>query len=469
VRADESLRPVAEPSQLGLITGAAIAMALIAGLAAAVAAPAAVAVVAGAGVFGLVAWRPVLATYLYLATLPFVAGIERGLLVPLLRPNEALLLLVMGGAVAGGYVRAMRGAQLQLRLRPFDIPLAAFVLLSTVWPISSMLLRGVAPVWADVAAVLPMCKLAGLLLLVRTTVSSPKQVRWCIRLIIGGAVCVAAIAILQRLTIGPVPEFLATWWPAGPEELERGTSTLSNAIATGDYILIGLTLLVVSGVRGLVSRWTLGGAGLVLVVGILATGQYSTWLGALIVAALLVWRLQEVRAPLLRLTPILGLIVLVSAPILVSRFRDISEGSAPQSWLVRWDNLTYFYIPRLVHNGQFIVGVSPNSVVVPPDTARDVVFLESGYLQFLWVGGLPLLLAFVALSVAVFRLTRRLESRTDGVGACAFALAAAWWMVVVLSLTDIHLFMRGVGDLIFILLGIVTGRAVADRAGNASE
>jgi hypothetical protein len=130
--------------------------------------------------------------------------------------------------------------------------------------------------------------------------------------------------------------------------------------------------------------------------------------------------------------------------------------------------LTYFYIPRLVHNGQFLVGVSPNSVVVPPDTARDVVYLESGYLQFLWVGGVPLLVGFIALSVAVFRLTRRLESRTDGVGACAFALAA-WWMVVVLSLTDIHLFMRGVGDLIFILLGVVTGRAVVNRADNASE
>jgi hypothetical protein len=294
-------------------------------------------------------------------------------------------------------------------------------------------------------------------------------VLWCIRLIVGGAVGVAAIAVLQRLAIGPVPELLATWWPAGPEQFERGTSTLSNAIAAGDYILIGLSLLVVSGVRGLLSRWTLAGAGLVLVVGVLATAQFSTWIGALIIGALLVWRLPEVRGPLLRLTPILGVMVLVSAPILVGRFREISAGSAPQSWLVRWDNLTYFYIPRLVHNGQFLVGVSPNSVVVPPDTARDVVYLESGYLQLLFVGGVPLLVGFLGLSIVVFRLTRQLELRTDGVGACAFALGAAWWMVVVLSLTDIHLFMRGVGDLIFILLGIVTGRAVADRADSAIE
>jgi hypothetical protein len=321
-----------------------------------------------------------------------------------------------------------------------------------------MLLRGVPPGWADLAAVLPICKLAGLLVLVRATVCTPAQVLWCIRLIVGGAVGVAAIAVLQRLSVGPVPRLLATWWPAGPEGLERGTATLSNAIAAGDYILIGVCLLVVSGVRGLLNRWTLAGGGLALVVGVLATGQFSTWIGAFIVGALLVWRLPEVRGPLLRLTP-----------LLVGRFREISEGSAPQSWLVRWDNLTYFYIPRLVHNGQFLVGVSPNSVVVPPDTVRDVVYLESGYLQLLFVGGMPLLVGFVALFVAVFRLTCRLEPRTDGVGACAFTLAVAWWMIVVLSLTDIHLFMRGVGDLIFILLGIVTGRAVAIRADNASE
>ena len=74
VRADESLRPVADPSQLGLIAGAAIATSVAAGIAAAIAGPATVVVAAGAGVFGLVAWRPVLATYLY----PGDAAVPRG-------------------------------------------------------------------------------------------------------------------------------------------------------------------------------------------------------------------------------------------------------------------------------------------------------------------------------------------------------------------------------------------------------
>ena len=42
-------------------------------------------------------------------------------------------------------------------------------------------------------------------------------------------------------------------------------------------------------------------------------------------------------------------------------------------------------------------------------------------------------------------------------------------MVVGLSLADVHLFIHGVGDLIFILIAAVTLRAVADRADNGIE
>jgi hypothetical protein len=473
VRGGEPRQPVAHPSRSGAITGAAIAAALVAGLFAAVAGPVAVAVTAGVGLLGLVAWRPVLAIYLYLGTLPFIGGIERGTLVPLLRPNEALLVFLMAGAMAGGYVRAVRGAPLQLRLRRCDVPLAAFVLLATVWPISSMLLRGVPPVAADVVAVLPACKLAGLLLLVRTTVRTPTQVRWCIRLIIGGAVGIAAVAILQILSIGPVLALLHTWWPIDPggslDSLDaRGTATLANAIATGDYIVIGLTLLVTSGVRGLLGKWTRVGAGLVLAPGLLAAGQFSTWLGALLVGALLIWRLPTVRVSAVRFAPILGIAVLGGAPALLGRFRDFSGGELPQSWLVRWDNVTHLFLPHLVEDGGFLVGVSPNSTVVPPDTWRDIVYLESGYLQLLWIGGVPLLLGFIALSWTVLSLTHRLSSRTDSVGACASALNIAWWMVLVVSLTDPHLFMRGVGDLVFTLIAIVTGPAAEERSDDAT-
>ena len=64
------------------------------------------------------------------------------------------------------------------------------------------------------------------------------------------------------------------------------------------------------------------GAGLVLAPGLLAAGQFSTWLGALLVGALLVWRLPTVRVSAVRFTPILGIAVLAGAPALLGRLRD---------------------------------------------------------------------------------------------------------------------------------------------------
>ena len=462
-------RPAAAPAGLGPVAAGAIGAAAAVGVLSAVAGSIAVVLAVAAGLVCLVAWRPVLAAYLYLATLPFIAGIERGSLLPLLRPNEALLVLFMIGVGSGCLIRGIRGEPVQLRLSRWDVPVAAFFVLATLWPIASMLLRGVTPVGTDVTAVLPACKLAGLVLLVRLTVSTSRQVLWCIRLIIGGAVGIAATALLQSLNVGPVATALDTWFPAWPEELDRGTTTLSNAFATGDYILIGLTLLVTSGIRGLVGRGTRIGAGLMLAIGLFAAGQFSTWLGAILIGVLLVWRIPAMRTSALRFAPVVAIALVISAQAVLGRLAEFSTGSAPQSWLVRWDNLSHLYLPELFGHAGFLIGVSPNSVVVPPDTWRSVVYLESGYLQFLWIGGLPLLVGFVLLSRAVLGWAGRLGSRTDGVGACAQALGIVWWLVLFLTLFDAHLFLRGPSDLLFMLIGIVSGTAVEERPDDHTD
>lgn len=423
-------------------------------------------VVAGAALFAACAYRPILATYLYLATVPIIAGIDRGVLVPLVRPNEVLFALVIAGAATGGLLRFARGDEVRWRPHRLDVPLGLFVIMSTVWPIASLLLREHSVAFSQVLAVLPVAKLAALAVLVRFTVTSQSRVLWCVRVVAWPAAMLAAIAIGQTLRVGPVLSLLATWWPTetgGEAGLERGSSTLSSSIATGDYIIIALTLVICCGLRGLLDHRERLLLGSVLGTGMLAAGQFSTWLAAIIAVALLAWRHPELRRRSVRFLPLGLAAVAVGAPALIGRLQGFGEGfGVPRSWLGRWDNVMNIHLPHF-DAARVVMGVSPDSVLPAPETWRDYVYLESGYLLLLWVGGIPLLLAFGWLSVAVLRHASRLSAAPTVAGACASTLVIVWCFLLVLSVIDAHLTLRGAGELIFVLLAICSGRIHDER------
>jgi hypothetical protein len=417
-----------------------------------------------AGLFAAAAYRPIFATYAYLATLPIIAGIDRGNLIPLVRPNEALLVVLLLGAMVGGYIRWSRGERAPSQLHQLDVPLGVFLLASTAWPLLSMILRGQALATSDLAAVLPVCKLVAIYLLVRFSVTTEAQLVRCFRLIIWPGAVVAVVAILQTLHFGPVVSMLqAVWTPDSQAAAlaERGTTTLGSPIATGDYIIICLTLIVCCGVRGLLDRRERLGLGLVLGAGVLATGQFSTWISAVVAAGLILWRFASARHGSLRFLWLVPVAVAIGAPALIGRLQGFGEFGVPRSWIGRWSNLSDFYLPKFgVIN--FLLGVSPDSVLEAPERWRDVIYLESGYLELLWVGGIPLLAAFVWLSVVVLRRTRELmaqpESAQSALGAGASALWVCWLFVLILTVLDPHLTLRGTGDVLFMLMGITTGR-----------
>ncbi|MBV9011542.1 MAG: hypothetical protein JO272_05735 [Pseudonocardiales bacterium] len=451
--------------------------ALIGGVLAVAAGPLAVLTTIGVlglvGLFAAAAYRPVFATYVYLGTLPLIAGIDRGNLIPLVRPNEALLVVLLAGALVGGCLRRSQGQTASLQMHQFDIPLGVFLLMSTAWPLLSMVLRGHTPASSDLAAVLPVCKLIALYLLVRFTVTTEAQLVRCFRLIIWPGTVVAVIAILQTLHFGPVVSMLQTVWTPDSNSAalaERGTTTLASSIATGDYIIICLTLVICCGVRGLLDRRERLVLGFVLGAGVLAAGQFSTWISAVVAAGLILWRFGTVRRDSTRFLWLVPVALVVGAPALIGRLEGFGDYGVPRSWIGRWNNLSNFYLPRFGFIN-VLLGVSPNSVLPAPERWREVIYLESGYLELLWVGGIPLLAAFLWLSVAVLRRTGKLmapsggqpEGHSDAVAAAASALWVCWWFVLILTVLDPHLTLRGTGDVLFMLMGITTGRLSVQR------
>ena len=462
-------RILSRPRRLLRGAGAAVLVlgaVLAGGGSAAVLGPLAPLAVLGVALFVLCAVHPAAAAYVYVGTLPFLAGIDRDVLIPLVRPNEALLALLLAGATTGGYLRFVRGIAVPRRFGPLDVPLFAFVVLSTVWPVSWLLLRDRLPGGEDLAALLPVCKLVGLLVLVRLAVRTPQQMVRLARAIIWPAVVVAVIAILQTLGFAPLIGLLDAFWNGDGSDVaglaERGTTTFASPIATGDYLVLSLALLVALGVRHQIGRREVFAAALVLLPGVLAAGQFSTWVSAVVVGAATLYLHPGLRRRVLRVLPLIAVAALAGTPALVNRLSQFGDGfTVPPSWLGRWDNLVSFYLPGL-GDFRWVLGVSPNSVLPAPETWREVIYMEYGYLQFLWVGGLPLLAGFLWLTVAVLRHARRVAADPGPAGAYGAALWAGWWLILVLSLIDIHLVLRGTGELIFIGLAIV-GRHAGDR------
>jgi hypothetical protein len=397
--------------------------------------------------------------------LPIIAGIDRGNLIPLVRPNEALLAVLLAGALAGGYFRWCRGDRVPLQLHKLDIPIGVFLLMSTAWPLLSLIVRGQTPVTSDLAAVLPVCKLVAIYLLVRFSVTTEAQLVRCFRLIIWPGAVVALIAILQTLNFGPVVAMLqAVWTPDSHAAAlaARGTTTLGSPLATGDYIIICLTLVICCAVRGLLHYRERLVLGAVLGTGVLAAGQFSTWISAVVVAGIILWRFSTVRRGSIRFLWLVPLALAFGAPALIGRLQGFSEYGVPRSWIGRWNNLSDHYLPRFDFIN-VLIGVSPNSVLPAPERWREVIYLEGGYLQLLWVGGIPLLAAFVWLAVAVLRRSRELMEQPGAVGVGASTLWVCWWFVIILTVIDPHLTLRGTGDVLFMLMAITTGRLSVQR------
>ncbi len=255
-----------KPSSLASLRGMRppllIAAALVAGLLAGTGAGLAPPQVTLAGIFAmvvvvLVALHPPFGAYLLLATTPLLAGLDRGLLLPLLRPHEAIAVLIAGGLFMHLVLGAVSGASIRLRLSfgPIDRSILLLALAGSVLPLTVMTVRERSISQEDVLYALVMWKYYAVFVMVRACAVTLEHVRRCLWVILGAAVVVALVGIMQVLHVPAVESLLAGLYvPEGVNDpsSDRGTSTLANSIAVGDVMVFSMAVaggLLVSGER----------------------------------------------------------------------------------------------------------------------------------------------------------------------------------------------------------------------------
>jgi hypothetical protein len=405
-----------------------------------------------------VAVHPPVGAYLLIAVTPLVAGIDRGASLPMLRPNEGLMVLVVLGLFARGVFLMTTVRRPRLRLTRLDIAIMAVAVTSSVIPLAWLAVRGRGFEQDDLLYSIMVWKYYAVFLIFRHAVRTTKELRTCLWLSMSSAVLVAVVAILQSVQMLGIDSFLARYYAAygevGSVSQNRGSSTLSLPIAVADLMVFNLAIAV-GLLRESRRRAILLALIAVCVMGVFAAGEFSGVIGLVIgvVAVAVATR----RARYLVVLPASFLAALVALkPVIDRRLQGFQSPSGlPISWEGRLSNLHNYFFPELFSHEHWLLGVRPAARVVTRMRASGYIWIESGYIWLLWAGGVPLLLAFFFfLWVAAREAVRVFRRRTDAGAAAALGVITGMSVVGLLMILDPHLTYRGSADLLFALLGL---------------
>ena len=425
--------------------------------------------VVGVAAVALVGWvyaRPAAAAYLLIALTPLTAGIDRGTVLPVLRPNEALGVLV-GVALAVRWLMTVRAGGVRLpRVDRIDAAVLGLAVCSSVLPLLMMMGRGREITADDLQHTVVLWKYLAVYLIVRFSVRTEREALRCLVLSMAAASLVCLIGILQSLNLFGVPELLATFYaPFGVERtlaIGRGSSTLALAAAVADLAILNLAIAVGLLLRGSRHRVLLGVVVALCALGVLGAGEFSTLLGLLVAVATLIVVSRATRL-LGYAVPLLLVGGALMWPVIETRLAGFQSASGiPESWVVRYYNLSTYFWPDLTAHGNWVLGVRPAARVPAAHEEFGWVWIESGYTWLLWGGGLPLLGAYVYfVVVSVRRAAHAARSATTVIAVVGLTVVSIMVADTVLMIFDPHLTYRGAADAMFGLLAML--RVLSDR------
>jgi hypothetical protein len=428
--------------------------------------------VAVLGALTLLVWsRPTVAAYLIVGVTPLVVGIDRGTVIPVLRPNEALVAVLVGILCCRLAVNAMSGRVIELpRLLPVEWAFVAMAVASSVVPVAWLTAQGIQLTGDDVSYSLVMWKYLAVYAVVRLTVTDKSDVCRLIHIILATSSIVGIVAVLQVFNLFGVREPLARWYVTlGHEDaldLPRAGSTVSLPAAMADLMVLTACLAIGMWFLDRRRRPWYGAVIAVCVIAVFAAAEFSSVLG-LIIATITVAATLRRKALVAYAAAGLGAVVVLMWPIIETRLQGFHTTSGfPDSWVGRWHNLQLYFWPELKSGSgwNFLMGVRPAARVPVPGQATGFVWIESGYLWLLWGGGLALLGSFVFFVVSAIQLTARAARElVDEVGVVALAVFTGVVVMTVLMTLDPHLTYRGSADCLFSLLAVCAA-AAARRA-----
>lgn len=419
------------------------------------------AIAVGLVLFAAIVHHPLAGACLLLFAGPLIVGIARGEVGSALRPNELLLGFVLA-AVAVRALLLMLGRR--WRPAPFDamdVALLALVATGSVLPVLWRVARGLPLTPDDILYSIVLVKYYAVFRLFRIVVTSEAAVAACLRAALVSSSLVAVIALLETFRLFGVAEFLEAHYDtpfSGSEGLVAGraVSTVASVFGLADLMIISMILALSLRRVAVRGRGLLACCALLCLAGCVVTGTFSGYIGLAI--ALLAFGVFT--RSLHRTVPVGAAIAGVAGaafwPFLEHRLAGFAgPAGMPQSWMGRLANLQDHFLPQIMTGANWLLGVRPAARLAATERWRDWIYIESGYVWLLWIGGVPFLLAFLGfVALALSRFGAVARASADAVGAAALTARCAVVLIAALMLFDPHLTIRGGADIFFPLLAL---------------
>lgn len=423
---------------------------------------------AAVGLFLLTARRPLIGCAVLALTVPLTAGLARGAAIPMLRPDEAILGVVLVG-VAVHRVRTRS-------LRPvggLDLAVGGYAVGSVAIPWAVLTFTRYPSGLETWLTVLSPAFFFAVYYIFSRSVLTGVALKVVINSAMVAGVIVCGVAVAEVVNLPGVRSFVEANYPAPGLSSFRPGSTLGQYSAVGAFgALIYLLGLAIAAVRqpGFPGLWL----ALVMAAGALGVVVSQAWapLAVLPVITLVIVLYARRTPPEMAIAAGVGLVGLVYLwPLIGARFAvqvvTTAQGFAiPESLPMRVRYWNEFVIPALSNHAWLGTGtVIPSSVPAPVSQ-----FVDNEYLWAAFRAGLPGVALLVGMLLSIGAVALSVRSNTDSsrraLGAAALAGVV---MLALLGATAQYVVFPGLSLEIAMLVGALAGLTTQANARRAQD
>jgi hypothetical protein len=418
------------------------------------------AALAGLALLAVSWWRPAFGCALLIFTVPLLGGLGRNTFLPLLRPNEAIAILVTAGAVLHYLPVPSRR-----RITALDVTVATFLLGVIVIAWAVIFLGGGAAgmdTWQNILG--PFQYLVLYTLFSRVTWTK-RSLRLAINLLLAASVLVAFVGFAQLANVGGVRAFIAVYYPGFGDAVNickygvcRPTSLLEHPSSFGAFAALayGLALsLITAKPEGYSRRW-LTVAMAINAAAVFISLTQAAVIGLVVATAVITWHQRRVPKELL----VMAFAVLVGVaafwPAVSARLENqlqAPSGSSlvvPESINTRLQYWDQFFLPLVKqHIWLGTATVIPTDIPTRLDTYVDNEYL--GVVLRAGVVGLGLLVTlYVVIGTVAIRQRRGRDPMDRAIGSVGLA---AVLVLAIIGTTAEYLTFLGVAQEFWFIVG----------------